>query len=76
MTDPILKNADLKMKKTAEALVKELASIRTGRASSCISRAHQGRLSWRYDTAHPVGIHSSAGTKNHRHSPLGPLNCQ
>jgi ribosome recycling factor len=36
MTDPILKNADLKMKKTAEALVKELASIRTGRASPAL----------------------------------------
>jgi ribosome recycling factor len=36
MTDTILKNADLKMKKTAEALVKELATIRTGRASPAL----------------------------------------
>jgi ribosome recycling factor len=36
MTDIILKNADSKMKKTVEALVKELASIRTGRASPAL----------------------------------------
>jgi ribosome recycling factor len=36
MTDKILKNADLKMKKTTEALTKELASIRTGRASPAL----------------------------------------
>ncbi|MCX6007250.1 MAG: ribosome recycling factor [Chloroflexi bacterium] len=36
MTDKILKNADSKMKKTVEALIKELASIRTGRASPAL----------------------------------------
>ena len=36
MTDKILKNADLKMKKTTEALTKELASIWTGRASPAL----------------------------------------
>lgn len=36
MTDIILKNADSKMKKTIEALTKELASIRTGRASPAL----------------------------------------
>lgn len=36
MTDNILKNADTKMKKTVEALIKELASIRTGRASPAL----------------------------------------
>jgi ribosome recycling factor len=36
MTDNILKNADSKMKKTVEALVKELAGIRTGRASPAL----------------------------------------
>jgi ribosome recycling factor len=36
MTDTILKNADLKMRKTTEALVKELATIRTGRASPAL----------------------------------------
>jgi ribosome recycling factor len=36
MTEKILKNADLKMKKTVEALIKELASIRTGRASPAL----------------------------------------
>jgi ribosome recycling factor len=36
MTDNILKNADSKMKKTIEALTKELSSIRTGRASPAL----------------------------------------
>ncbi len=36
MTDNILKNADSKMKKSIEALTKELASIRTGRASPAL----------------------------------------
>lgn len=36
MTDIILKNADSKMKKTVEALTKELSSIRTGRASPAL----------------------------------------
>ncbi len=36
MTDNILKNADAKMKKTIEALTKELAGIRTGRASPAL----------------------------------------
>ena len=36
MTDNILKNADSKMKKTVEALIKELSSIRTGRASPAL----------------------------------------
>lgn len=36
MTDKILKEADGKMKKTVEALSKELASIRTGRASPAL----------------------------------------
>lgn len=36
MTDKILKNADSKMKKTIEALMKELSSIRTGRASPAL----------------------------------------
>jgi ribosome recycling factor len=36
MTEKILKNADLKMKKAIEALIKELASIRTGRASPAL----------------------------------------
>jgi ribosome recycling factor len=36
MTEIILKNADSKMKKSVEALVKELASIRTGRASPAL----------------------------------------
>jgi ribosome recycling factor len=36
MTEKILKNADSKMKKAIEALTKELASIRTGRASPAL----------------------------------------
>jgi len=36
MTDKILKNADSKMKKTIEALTRELSSIRTGRASPAL----------------------------------------
>jgi len=36
MTDNILKNADSRMKKTVEALIKELSSIRTGRASPAL----------------------------------------
>jgi ribosome recycling factor len=36
MTDIILKNADTRMKKTIEALNKELSSIRTGRASPAL----------------------------------------
>ncbi len=36
MTEIILKNADVKMRKTIEALAKELASIRTGRASPAL----------------------------------------
>ena len=36
MTDKILKNADSKMKKTVEALTRELSSIRTGRASPAL----------------------------------------
>ena len=36
MTDNMLKNADSKMKKTVEALIKELSSIRTGRASPAL----------------------------------------
>jgi ribosome recycling factor len=36
MTDKFLKDADLKMKKSLEALSKELASIRTGRASPAL----------------------------------------
>lgn len=36
MTDKILKNTDSKMKKTIEALTKELSSIRTGRASPAL----------------------------------------
>lgn len=36
MTDKILKNADLNMKKAVEALVKELAGIRIGRASPAL----------------------------------------
>ncbi len=36
MTDKILKNADSKMKKAIEALIKELAGIRTGRASPAL----------------------------------------
>ena len=36
MIEVILKNADTKMKKTIEALVNELASIRTGRASPAL----------------------------------------
>jgi len=36
MTDKILKNADARMKKTIEALNKELSSIRTGRASPAL----------------------------------------
>ena len=36
MTDKTLRNADLKMKKTLDALIKELASIRTGRASPAL----------------------------------------
>jgi ribosome recycling factor len=36
MTDKILKNADAKMKKAVEALAKELAGIRTGRASPAL----------------------------------------
>ncbi|MHB8084928.1 MAG: ribosome recycling factor [Dehalococcoidia bacterium] len=36
MTDKLLKNADLKMRKTIEALAKELAGIRTGRASPAL----------------------------------------
>jgi len=36
MTDKILKNADFKMKKSIDALVKELSSIRTGRASPAL----------------------------------------
>jgi ribosome recycling factor len=36
MTDKILKNADSMMKKAIEALVKELSSIRTGRASPAL----------------------------------------
>ena len=36
MTDIILKNGDSKMRKTIEALTKELASIRTGRASPAL----------------------------------------
>jgi ribosome recycling factor len=36
MTDKILINADSKMKKTIEALTKELSSIRTGRASPAL----------------------------------------
>jgi ribosome recycling factor len=36
MTDKILRNADSKMKKTIEALTKELSSIRTGRASPAL----------------------------------------
>jgi ribosome recycling factor len=36
MTDKILKTADARMKKTVEALVKELSSIRTGRASPAL----------------------------------------
>jgi len=36
MTDKTLKNADLKMKRAIEALTKELASIRTGRASPAL----------------------------------------
>ncbi len=36
MTDKILKNADSRMKKTIEALSKELSSIRTGRASPAL----------------------------------------
>jgi ribosome recycling factor len=36
MTDKILKNADSRMKKTIEALTRELSSIRTGRASPAL----------------------------------------
>lgn len=36
MTDKILKNADSRMKKTIEALTKELSTIRTGRASPAL----------------------------------------
>ena len=36
MTDKILKNADSRMKKCIEALIKELSSIRTGRASPAL----------------------------------------
>ncbi len=36
MTDKILKNADSKMKKSIEALTRELSSIRTGRASPAL----------------------------------------
>jgi ribosome recycling factor len=36
MTDKILKNADSRMRKTIEALTKELSSIRTGRASPAL----------------------------------------
>jgi ribosome recycling factor len=36
MTDKILKNADSRMKKSIEALSKELSSIRTGRASPAL----------------------------------------
>jgi ribosome recycling factor len=36
MIEKILKNADLKMKRTVEALSKELAGIRTGRASPAL----------------------------------------
>jgi ribosome recycling factor len=36
MTDKILKNADSRMKKTIEALIKELSAIRTGRASPAL----------------------------------------
>lgn len=36
MTDKILRNADLKMKRSLEALIKELAGIRTGRASPAL----------------------------------------
>ncbi len=36
MTDKILKNADSRMKKSIEALTKELSSIRTGRASPAL----------------------------------------
>ncbi|MGA2158451.1 MAG: ribosome recycling factor [Dehalococcoidia bacterium] len=36
MTDKILKNADVKMRKAIEALAKELAGIRTGRASPAL----------------------------------------
>lgn len=36
MIEPILKNADSKMKKAVEALSNELASIRTGRASPAL----------------------------------------
>jgi ribosome recycling factor len=36
MTDKALKNADLKMNKTVEAMVKEVAGIRTGRASPAL----------------------------------------
>ena len=36
MTDNVLKNADSKMKKTIEALTRELSTIRTGRASPAL----------------------------------------
>jgi ribosome recycling factor len=36
MTDNILKNADSRMKKTIEALTRELSAIRTGRASPAL----------------------------------------
>lgn len=36
MTDKILKNADSRMKRTIEALTKELSTIRTGRASPAL----------------------------------------
>ncbi len=36
MTDTVLKNTDARMKKTIEALTKELSSIRTGRASPAL----------------------------------------
>ncbi|MDD5312937.1 MAG: ribosome recycling factor [Dehalococcoidia bacterium] len=51
MIEKILKNADLKMKKTVEALSKELAGIRTGRASPAL--VEHIKVDY-YDTVTPI----------------------
>jgi len=51
MIEKILKNADLRMKKTVEALSKELAGIRTGRASPAL--VEHVKVDY-YDTITPI----------------------
>ena len=72
MTDAARPPLEARMARAVEAMERDFATVRTGRAVDLAGGAHPGRVLRHPDAAQPAGQHQRPGAAPDRHPALGP----